>query len=228
MGLMSAFMIHHNWRYLLAMVAGILPCMAISILYSKVCSKTAHRLGDSTGTLNGRDGFHPLEQLDGVGFLLFVTTGIGWSPPLPVEPKNFRKPLLDSFRILCTGSLSLLGVGIVFLGIASALYQGFPTVELVEYLVFLSLQVSVLSVGFAFSQWIPFPCFGLFHWIEQQWQGTKPPHEKSSTRKGYVTILVAVLLWSGYAQPLLTSIVGGILKPFCIAIPFSLVEFYFL
>jgi len=87
---------------------------------------TASRCGDPTARMLGRVSLNPIRHIDPIGTIVMplvaAVTGIpllGWAKPTPVDPRNFRNPMLDDILtsvagpvsnfIVATGALLLLG-----------------------------------------------------------------------------------------------------------------------
>jgi Zn-dependent protease len=87
---------------------------------------TASRCGDPTARMLGRVSLNPIRHIDLFGTIVMplvaAITGIpllGWAKPTPVDPRNFRNPMLDDILtsvagpvsnfIVATGALLLLG-----------------------------------------------------------------------------------------------------------------------
>lgn len=184
----------------------------------------AYRLGDPTACLNHRDGFHPLVQLDFVGLVFFATSGIGWGKILPMKPQNFKKPLRDSLLVLMGGTASCFFFAVVCLGIAGLLYP--LSFLYVEYVLWFVLYMAVLAFSYGLFQWLPFPFFGLYQVAMLHVEEKKRIF--CENYQGYVVIFLLVLLWAGYLPSMLAFILKIIIKPFCVFVPFSFVEYYFL
>ncbi len=74
---------------------------------------TANRLGDPTARLLGRLSLNPAVHVDLIGTVLFpliaIITGvplIGWAKPVPVDPRNLRKPRTDFAIVALAGPVS--------------------------------------------------------------------------------------------------------------------------
>ena len=66
----------------------------------------AHRLGDDTARLAGRLTLNPLAHLDLFGTLfLLVSQLFGWAKPVPIDPRNFRRPARDMALVALSGPL---------------------------------------------------------------------------------------------------------------------------
>jgi Zn-dependent protease len=87
---------------------------------------TASRCGDPTARMLGRVSLNPIRHIDLFGTIILplvaALSGIpllGWAKPTPVDPRNFRNPMLDDILtsvagpvsnfIVATGALLLLG-----------------------------------------------------------------------------------------------------------------------
>ena len=74
---------------------------------------TAYRRGDPTAYMLGRVTLNPIKHIDPVGTLLlpliaaYTTGGIfGWAKPTPVNPRNFKRPVLDDILTSVAGPVS--------------------------------------------------------------------------------------------------------------------------
>ena len=87
---------------------------------------TASRCGDPTARMLGRVSLNPIRHIDPIGTIVMplvaAISGIpllGWAKPTPVDPRNFRNPMMDDILtsvagpvsnfIVATGALLLLG-----------------------------------------------------------------------------------------------------------------------
>jgi len=95
---------------------------------------TASRCGDPTARMLGRVSLNPIRHIDPIGTIVLplvaAISGIpllGWAKPTPVDPRNFRHPVMDDILtsvagpvsnfIVATGALLLLG-GISLLSVS--------------------------------------------------------------------------------------------------------------
>src|SRR6267378_4566147 len=74
---------------------------------------TASRCGDPTARMLGRVSLNPIRHIDPIGTILLpivaAVTGftvLGWAKPTPVDPRNFRNPLLDDILTSVAGPVS--------------------------------------------------------------------------------------------------------------------------
>ena len=87
---------------------------------------TASRCGDPTARMLGRVSLNPIRHIDLIGTIVLPLvaafsglTVLGWAKPTPVDPRNFRNPVMDDILtsvagpvsnfIVATGALLLLG-----------------------------------------------------------------------------------------------------------------------
>jgi Zn-dependent protease len=74
---------------------------------------TASRCGDPTARMLGRVSLNPIRHIDLFGTIILplvaAISGIpllGWAKPTPVDPRNFRKPMLDDILTSVAGPVS--------------------------------------------------------------------------------------------------------------------------
>jgi Zn-dependent protease len=73
----------------------------------------ANRRGDPTARMLGRVTLNPLKHIDPVGTVLLPLIAlvthlpvIGWAKPTPVDPRNFKNPVLDDILTSVVGPIS--------------------------------------------------------------------------------------------------------------------------
>src|SRR5215469_10735755 len=73
----------------------------------------ANRSGDPTARMLGRITLNPIKHIDPVGTILLPMIAlfahlplIGWAKPTPVDPRNFRNPVLDDILTAVAGPVS--------------------------------------------------------------------------------------------------------------------------
>jgi len=74
---------------------------------------TANRCGDPTARMLGRITLNPIKHIDPWGTIVLpiiaMVTGfpvIGWAKPTPVDPRNFKNPVLDDILTSVAGPVS--------------------------------------------------------------------------------------------------------------------------
>ncbi|MFI3252905.1 MAG: hypothetical protein R3Y63_00990 [Eubacteriales bacterium] len=226
MAMFSKLMVRQDWQYVLPLIFGIVHCFLISSLFFTVCTKIAYLLGDPCPKLNGRGKIY--EDLEPVGFLLFVTTGLGWGKPFPLQRENLKKPQRDVFLILCSGVFACLLFTVACFFLSSLVYSRIESGTLWGYLFWSLLHLGILSFGFALSQFLPLPFFGMYT-IVFPYYGNKIQDFFLKWQKQWILSL-AVFLWTGYPQLFFSIFFGFFIQPLCeiCGIPFAFVDYYFL
>jgi Zn-dependent protease len=73
---------------------------------------TASRCGDPTARMLGRISLNPIRHIDWFGTIILPLLAayggflIGWAKPTPVDPRNFRHPVLDDILTSVAGPVS--------------------------------------------------------------------------------------------------------------------------
>lgn len=91
---------------------------AVPVLFAITLHEAAHgwvanKLGDPTARNLGRISANPLKHIDPMGTIvvplaLVLLSGyvIGWAKPVPVDPRHFKKPLVDMALVALAGPVS--------------------------------------------------------------------------------------------------------------------------
>jgi Zn-dependent protease len=73
----------------------------------------ANRCGDPTARMLGRISLNPIKHIDPLGTVLLPLVAmlthipvLGWAKPTPVDPRNFRRPVLDDVLTSVVGPIS--------------------------------------------------------------------------------------------------------------------------
>jgi len=74
---------------------------------------TASRCGDPTARMLGRVSLNPIRHIDLLGTIILPLVAayqfrglIGWAKPTPVDPRNFRHPMMDDILTSVAGPVS--------------------------------------------------------------------------------------------------------------------------
>ena len=155
----------------------------IAFLFAISVHESAHAWmanlrGDPTARMLGRITLNPIKHIDPVGTLLlpavamyFHAPVIGWAKPTPVDPRNFKNPVLDDILTSVVGPISnfVVAIGAVFalalvklvspLGKQILVSQGFAT-DTDSFLLPLCLliyELMVINVVLGVFNLIPVP-----------------------------------------------------------------------
>jgi Zn-dependent protease len=96
----------------LELLAYLLPIVLVSLtLHELAHAWVAYRLGDPTAKEQGRLTLNPIVHIDPIGTATFVVTYLiaglpfGWARPVPVDPRNFKRPLEGMALVAVAGPL---------------------------------------------------------------------------------------------------------------------------
>jgi Zn-dependent protease len=141
----------------------------------------ANMRGDPTARMLGRISLNPIKHIDPVGTLLlpaiamyFHTPVIGWAKPTPVDPRNFKNPMLDDILTSVVGPISnfVVAIGAVLVlavvklvspvgrEIVFGIPQGFIATDTDSFLVPLCLlfyELMIVNVVLGVFNLIPVP-----------------------------------------------------------------------
>jgi len=140
------------------------PGILFGLVVHEFChAYAAYRLGDVTAARAGRLTFNPLKHLDLLGMAALFLARIGWAKPVPVDPRNFRKPRQGILITSAAGPFANLVVAAVLgvaLGalVAGAVKTAAPFGDPYLRLLFLVLFNAVyINVVLALFNLIPIP-----------------------------------------------------------------------
>jgi Zn-dependent protease len=188
---------------------------------------TASRCGDPTARMLGRVSLNPIRHIDLFGTIILplvaAISGIpllGWAKPTPVDPRNFRNPMLDDILtsvagpvsnfIVATGALLLLG-GIalssasghaVVMGLASG-FGGADSESALTPIAMLLFELMLINIVLAVFNLIPVPPLDGSHVLRHF---LSDPVRVIYDRIGIFALLALVYLGGG--------LLGGLIRPF--------------
>ncbi len=104
----------------------------------------ANRCGDPTARMLGRISLNPIKHIDPLGTVILPLIAmithipvLGWAKPTPVDPRNFRNPVLDDIKTAVVGPISnfvVAGGALLFLiAIALTSRLGAGIINLIPY-----------------------------------------------------------------------------------------------
>jgi Zn-dependent protease len=188
---------------------------------------TASRCGDPTARMLGRVTLNPIPHIDPIGTIVMplvaAVSGIpllGWAKPTPVDPRNFRNPMLDDILtsvagpvsnfIVATGALLLLGGISLSSASGHALVEGLaggygvegsdsvlaPVAMLLFQLMFINIVLAVFNL-------IPVPPLDGSHVLRHF---LSEPVRMAYDRIGIFGLLALVYLGGG--------LLSGLIRPF--------------
>lgn len=194
----------------------------------------ANKRGDPTARMLGRISLNPIKHIDPFGTILLPLIAmlahfpvIGWAKPTPVDPRNFRNPVLDDILTSVVGPISnfvIVAVVTVVLGLialasplGAAIIQRLPAVypthldflaaQTTSVLMPISLflyEVAVINIVLAIFNLIPIPPLDgshvLRHLLPQSAQ-------RAYDSMGWVALLALVFFGGGILGRLIFPVI---------------------
>lgn len=120
----------------------------------------AYLLGDKAIKYRGRLTFNPLAHVDPLGALCLLLFGFGWAKPVPIDPRNFKKPKVGMALSALAGPLSNLACGFISGGVIVLLLNHAPQVSsgtVGSYILIFLYYFLIINVSLAVFNLIPFP-----------------------------------------------------------------------
>jgi Zn-dependent protease len=174
------------------------------VLHEVAHGYVAWLFGDQTAKRQGRITFNPIPHIDPVWTIVipivayFLSRGtfiIGGAKPVPVNPYNYRRPVLGDICV------SVAGVAVNFLiAVLMTLMLNFvhfvsgnPTGTLVAYVL---LNVALLNIVLAIFNLIPIPPLDGSHLFKYLLpEGLRPGYEKlGRTGAGFIVLILMINL----------------------------------
>lgn len=171
----------------------------------------AYKLGDNTAKNSGRLTLNPLKHIDPLGASALILFKFGWAKPVPVNPKNFKKPKLGMALTAIAGPLSNLTVAVIAFVIGSGAYASYGFLEnfymlkgtdipsfvvmLLTYFIMVMFLIYNINLGLAVFNLIPLPPLD-----GSKILGAFLPDKflnKYYQYEGYISIIVFALLFTG-------------------------------
>ncbi len=142
------------------------PAILLALTFHEVAHGwAADKLGDPTARLMGRLSLNPLIHLDPMGTLAFAVSmmagiGFGWAKPVPVDPRNLRRPVRDMMWVALAGPatnflLAIVSVVLFNAALKFGLHQGaigYPVTLMLKA----SFQVNTALASFNLIPVLPF------------------------------------------------------------------------
>jgi Zn-dependent protease len=214
----------------------------IAFLFAISVHESAHawvasRCGDPTARMLGRVSLNPIRHIDLFGTIILPLVAavshiplLGWAKPTPVNPRNFRNPMLDDILtsvagpvsnfIVAAGALLLLGIislssnpGHALVNSLQGGYGGAPDSALTPFAVLL-YELMLINIVLAVFNLIPIPPLDGSHVLRH--------FLSNSARMVYDRIGFFALLALVYLAP---GLLSGLIRPFVYVYSWTLAQF---
>jgi len=192
----------------------------------------AHKLGDDTAKNAGRLTLNPIKHIDPFGFIALFLFRIGWAKPVPIDPRNFKKPKRDVALTALAGPLS----NFLFAAFMTLLFQLFrllclnlgevtqTALQALYTVRDMFLMFIYTNIGLGFFNLIPVTPFDgsriLFAFLPDKWIMKIAPYERYS-RIAVLLLLVTGIL-SGPLNFLIDAVSGAFFSLADIIIPLGI------
>jgi len=138
-------------------LARLLIAVALLPIHEYAHGYTAYKLGDPTAKNQGRLTLNPIKHMDLLGTLLLVLAGFGWAKPVPVNPRNFKRPKEDMGLTAAAGPASNLLMALALMIVMKLMIRLVPY-NAVTDVIFMLLNAMVgISISLAIFNLIPVP-----------------------------------------------------------------------
>lgn len=140
-----------------------LPAVLLSLtLHECAHGWVAYRLGDPTARDLGRLTLNPMRHIDPIGAISLLLFHIGWAKPVPINPRNFRRPragmALTALAGPVTNFLIAFVSAFIFLLIERTVRTDSSTLWLFFYYLFLFFYIlHLMNLALALFNLLPLP-----------------------------------------------------------------------
>lgn len=207
-------------------VVGVLPMIFAITVHEAAHGWVAKKYGDNTADQQGRLTLNPIKHIDLLGtiilpgLLLVMKTGFvfGWAKPVPVNARNFKKPISDMAIVALAGPVSNLLMA-VFWALVSrvGLMIGQSAESVAVPLIYTGIAGISINLSLALLNLIPIPPLDGSR-IVTAWLPPRLAWQYNQLER-YGFIILLVLLYTNilntilkypmyYAQDLFLSIAG--------------------
>lgn len=169
------------------------PAILIALtLHELAHGYMAYKLGDPTAKMMGRLSLNPIKHLDPMGTVMLLVLGFGWAKPVPINPRNFRKPIRDDILVSLAGVTVNFILFFISVGVYIALYVHGVSNEIV--MTFLQYFYSI-NMSLCLFNLLPIPPLDGFHVVNNLFFKGRlyiAPHIQQ-----YSTIILLLLSFTG-------------------------------
>lgn len=196
---------------------------AVAVLVTLTVHEYAHgyvayKLGDSTAKNFGRLTLNPIRHIDLFGAICMLLFHFGWAKPVPINPRNFKKPRRDFALVAAAGPIS--NIIMAFL-LAPLFLLMLKTLTPEENVIIFNLKYNLANfLGIFFSVNIG---LGIFNLIPiPPFDGSRilnlilPPKAYFAVMKHERKIYWALIIWLFFGDTLYRALIG---IPFVAASP---------
>ncbi len=148
--------------------------MMVALLLSLMLHELGHgfvalRCGDPTAKMMGRLSLDPRKHLDPIGTICMFFLGVGWAKPVPINPRNFRKPNRDIILVSVAGITVNLILFLIFCFLYAVSFRWILSGAGAWYLYLQEFLIDMISfnLSLAIFNLIPVPPLDGFRLVNQ-------------------------------------------------------------
>ncbi len=196
-----------------------IPVILISLTVHEYChGYAAYRCGDMTARNFGRLTLNPVKHLDPIGTIMMLIFGFGYAKPVPINPRNFRKPRRDICIVSIAGPLSnlfLCFIGIFLYRLSYILVLKYGSFEITSSNLFYAWMIFASNFYFANATLCVFNLIPIPPLDGSRLLTTVLPAKAAYTLakyENYIMIGVLVLLYFGALDGVIRFFGNGIIS----------------
>lgn len=167
-----------------------LPAILIALSFHEFAHAwAANKMGDPTAKNLGRLTLDPIKHLDLIGTICLLLFRFGWAKPVPINPRNFKKPVRDEILVSMAGIVMNFLVSFVAFAALFFIYNG-KVMDIASYIIY---YIIVLNIYFGIFNLIPIPPLDGFHIISALFIRRAGQVINTLYRFGFLILLVLLL-----------------------------------
>ncbi|MBR1534619.1 MAG: site-2 protease family protein [Ruminococcus sp.] len=175
---------------------------------------TALKLGDTSIKYRGRLTLNPLAHIDPFGALALLLFGIGWAKPVPIDPRNFKRPKLYMGITALMGPVANIVAAMAGCLILNGLVKFAPNFlvfnQFGNYVYDFFVFYIYVNVSLAIFNFLPIPPLDgskiLFIFLPDKWVAMFYKYEQ------FIVIGLLVLLWTGVLSTPLSFLTNNVVN----------------
>jgi len=184
-----------------------LPALLIALSFHEFAHAwMANKMGDPTAKNLGRLTLDPIKHLDLVGTICLILFRFGWAKPVPINPRNFRKPVRDEILVSLAGIAMNFLVSFVAAAFLYFIYGSVFTVSDIPSIIM--FYIMILNIYFGIFNLIPIPPLDGFHIISALFIRKAGQVVNTLYRFGFLILLI--LLFTNVIPLLLGTVSSGV------------------
>lgn len=143
--------------FLTIISVSVIPILLAITLHEVAHGRVARHFGDRTAETQGRLSLNPLRHIDPVGTVLVPAMLLwmggflfGWAKPVPVNPRNLRRPRQDMVWVAAAGPVSniLMAIGWAMVLSAAQRRAGGTVAEWLQVMASIGVSINLLLAVF--------------------------------------------------------------------------------